>query len=88
MRPSGISFEYLDGDLLVWAALSVVSVVIGLLAAILLYDVFSTAIGNIVSPTFSEAQGLTVFLSVAIAVAMGIVVTVGSYRGLLRQWFR
>ena len=80
LKPPGVSFRRLNGDLLLWMALSVISIIMGCLIGITACRSFANAFFIIV-----RDQELATLLSVTVSVCLGIVGSVGFFRILRAQ---
>ena len=80
IRPSGVRIRYLDGDFFMWCAIAVISVVMGILIGLVFFNTVAKAVCMIV-----KSAELGLLLAVVLSGAMGVVGTVGIYRGLVKQ---
>ena len=86
MRPRGVSFYYFDGNVVLWCVACVLSVVLGIVVAFLVFNTVSPDVfSGILFGTLDRTGGLPTILAMIVAICMGVVATIGGYRALITQ---
>ena len=80
LRPSRMDRSGLGRDFLLWAALSICAVAVGILIGLLSHRVFLPIINAFVSGGAEEIRPLAQVFSAVLSVCLGVIGSIGSFR--------